>query len=437
MIEVTTKINPKESEEKLSLQKIVASEIFADVFRTTDHLTIDRLGTELEYFAASPEFNDGDKYSEVMNKLGRTSGITVIRYHTQTYAHKRLTFIFLLQKLATRCDAQTVVIVTHASKLLGKENNYLQQRIFEDAINQPYTKIQQSGCLVLATHSVTNLHPEVQKDITTGVFFRLLNAEDRDWLSVRYVLEEKLTDDVPNVSAFLKSLQREGLLFREDNLHTCDHFVPFTLDPVESIDSGEDESSSPSSDPVTLEEDQFTLLMTVLNHIQNQAVNEYTLLQYLQDLGYTTIMTVWENVCKLPYVILSDNGDNRIVSISDEGRAYCSQINTLIHQLPPPIALDSSVIDSTLRNLRDRVNQSFQNNPVEHHQLKTVIEEVTGALLNEYLRIQGVTDWCLVKKYVDLLEIEGIHPDHHIRRFALLELLYAQIEANLQNNSPP
>ena len=74
---------------------------------------------------------------------------------------------------------------------------------------------------------------------------------------------------------------------------------------------------------------------------------------------------------------------------------------------------------------------------MEHHQLKTVIGEIAGALLNEYLQIQGVTDWCLVKKYVDLLEIVGIHPDHHTQRFALLELLYAQIENNQQNNSPP
>ena len=433
MIEVANKINPKESEEEISLQKIATSEIFADVFRTTDHLTMDRLGTELEYFAASPEFNDGKKSSEVMNKLGRTPGLTVIRYPTQTYTHKRLAFVFLLQKLAARCDAQTVIIVTHASKLFGIENNHSQHRIFEEAVNQSYAKIHHSGCLVLATHSLTNLHPEVQKDISTGVFFRLLNAEDRDWLSVRYALEAKLADDVPNVSAFLKSLQREGLLFREDNIHTCDHFVPFPLDPVESIEGGEDDSTSPCSDPVTLEEAQFALLMTVLSYIQTQAVTEHTLLQYLRDLGYTTIMTDWENVCKLPFVCLSDNGDDRIVSISDEGKAYCSQIDTLIQQLPPPIALDSRAIDSTIGDLRDRVNQSFQNDPVKHHQLKTVIGEVAGGLLNEYLRTQGGIDWHLVKKYVDLLDIEGIHPDHHIQRFTLLELLYAQMEDNLQN----
>jgi predicted transcriptional regulator len=201
----------------------------------------------------------------------------------------------------------------------------------------------------------------VQKDISTGVFFRLLNAEDRDWLSIRYALEAKLADDVPNVSAFLKSLQREGLLFREDNIHTCDHFVPFTLDPVESIKGGEDRSPSLSSEPITVEEAQFALLMTVLSHIRNQAVTEYTMIQYLRDLGYTTIMTDWENVCKLPYVNLSKNGNDRIVSISDEGRAYYSHIDTLVQQLPPPIALDSRAIYSTLNDLRDRVNKLPQD----------------------------------------------------------------------------
>lgn len=432
MIEVAKKLNPKESHEELSLQKITNSEVFSDVFRTTDHLTMERLGRELEYYSASPELNDGNKYSDVINNLGRTPGITLIQFPTQTYVHKRLAFVFLLQKLAARCDTQTIVVVTHASKLFGKENDNLQQRIFEESVNQPYSKILHSGCLVLATHSVTTLHPEIQKDITTGVFFRLLNVEDRDWLSVRYTLEAKLADDVPNVSAFLKSLQGEGLLFREDNIHTCDHFVPFTLDPVESIHRGEDESPIPSLDPLSLDEVQFTLLITVLGHIQNQAVTEHTMLQYLRDLGYTIIMTDWENVCRFPYVTLSSNGNDRILSITEEGKSYYSYINTLVQQLPPPIALDSLTIDSTLKDLGDRVNQSFQNNPVEHQQLKKVIGEVAGALLNEYLRIQGITDWCLVKKYVDLLEIEGIHPNHHSQRFALLELLYAQIENNLQ-----
>ena len=431
MIE-SKKSKSKESEEEISLETIVTSDYFADVFQTTDHLTRDRLGTALEYFAASPELNDGKKYSEVMNKFGRTPGLTIIQFPTQTYAHKRLAFVFLLQKLATRCDAQTVVVVTHASKLFGRENNHsLQQRIFEEVVNESYTKLHQTGCLVLATHSLANLHPEVQKDITTGVFSKLLNAEDRDWLSVRYALDSKLAEDVPNVSAFLKSLQREGLLFREDNLHTCDHFVPFTLDPVESIEDGGDNSPSLSSSKVVLKEAQFPLLMTILSHIQTQTVSESNLLQYLQDLGFSSIMTEWENVCKLPYVSLSMNGKDQIVSISNEGRMYYSHISTLIQQLPPPIALDSRAIDSTLSDLRNRVNQSIQNNPGQHQQLRTVIEEVAGGLLNEYLSIQDGIDWHLVKKYVDLLDIEELHPDHHAQRFTLLELMYAQMEDKL------
>ncbi len=61
-----------------------------------------------------------------------------------------------------------------------------------------------------------------------------------------------------------------------------------------------------------------------------------------------------------------------------------------------------------------------------------VIGEVAGGLLNEYLRNQGGIDWQMVKKYVDLLNIEETHPDHHTQRFALLELMYAQVEDNLQ-----
>jgi hypothetical protein len=339
--------------------------------------------------------------------------------------------VFLLQKLAARCDPQTVIVVTHADKVFGMDQTHSQHQIYEEAVNQSYTKIHHSGCLVLATQSLTNLHPEVQKDITTGVFFRLLNAEDRDWLSVRYALEAKLTDDVPNVSAFLKSLQGEGLLFREDNIHTCDHFVPFLLDSGEPIEDSDHGSIPLPTDRVTLAEGQFTLLMTVLSHIQNQTVSEQRLIQYLQELGFTSIMTDWEHVQKLPYVNLSENGNDPLVSISNEGRAYYSQIDTLLQQLPPPIALDSSAIDSTLSNLRQRVNQSFQNDPAKNQQLKTVIGEVAGALLNEYIRIQGGIDWQLVKKYVDLLAIEGNHPNHHTQRFTSLERLYAQMEDKL------
>lgn len=143
-------------------------------------------------------------------------------------------------------------------------------------------------------------------------------------------------------------------------------------------------------------------------------------------------MIDWENVCKLPYVSFSKNGNDQIVSISEEGRAYYSQINSHIQELPPPIALDSYAIDLTLNDLRNRVFQSLQNDPVKHHQLKTVIEEVTGGLLNEYLSLQEGIDWHLVKKYIDLLDIEGFHPDHYIRRFMLLELMYTQMEDKLQ-----
>ena len=51
---------------------------------------------------------------------------------------------------------------------------------------------------------------------------------------------------------FLKSLQRDCLLFREDNIHACDHFVPFTTDPLTPIESGKNNSTSLYSDPGTL-----------------------------------------------------------------------------------------------------------------------------------------------------------------------------------------
>jgi hypothetical protein len=421
--------------EELSLETIMNSDVFTDISRNNDYLTLERLFTELKLFSTYPELNEGGKYTEVENSIGRTPGITVFQFPTHPYAIKRAVVAFLLQKLAFRSDSQTVVIVTHASKIFGKENIHPQRRIFEDAINQYYTKILQSGCLVLATHSVTGLHPEVQKDISTGIFFKLMDPEDRDWLTVRYDLEAKLTDNNSSVSAFLKSLQGEGLLFREDDHNTFDHFIPFTLDPIESIDIVKD-VSPPTLDILALNEEQFALLMTVLGQIQNQNVTEQAVLQYLQDLGFTNIRNDWVHFCKLPYFTLTQNGNNRVLSISVKGRAYYTHIDNIVSQLPPPISLDSLTINSTLKNLRYRAEESSQNDRVEQQRLISVIGEVAGAILNEYLRIQEIIDWRLVKRYIDLLEIEGVHPDQHIQRFELLESLFTKIEEKIRIEPP-
>lgn len=436
MMEATKELSLEESREELSLQNITKSDVFTNIFRTTDHLTIDRLGTELKLFSTSPELNDGEKDSTVVKNLGRNPGITLIQFPTQIFALKRLVFAFLLQKLAFHCDMQTVVIATHASKLLGKEYIHPHRRIFEDAINNYYTKIRQSGCLVLSTHSVSALHSEVQKDISTGIFFTLLDVEDRDWLTVKYALEAKLGVDVPNVSAFLKSLQQEGLLFREDVNTTFDHFVPFTLDPVEPGAIIKDITPSSSSlDDLVLNEKQFTWLMTMLGQLQMQEVTEQAMIQYFRDIGFTNIKDDWENLCKLPYFHRTQNGNDRILSLSSEGRVYYTHIDNLIHQLPPPISLDSHAIDSTLNKLRSCVEKSSQNNTIEQHQLKTLIGEVAGAFLNEYLQMQGVVDWPLVKKYVDLLEIVEVHPNNHPLQLELLEMLYTEIDAKIKIKS--
>lgn len=94
------------------------------------------------------------------------------------------------------------------------------------------------------------------------------------------------------------------------------------------------------------------------------------------------------------------------------------------------------IIDSTLNKLRSRVEESSQNDTIGQHQQKTLIREVAGAFLNEYLQIQGVVDWPRVKKYVDLLEIVGVHPDHHAQRFELLEMLYTEIEEKVRMKFP-
>jgi hypothetical protein len=276
---------------------------------------------------------------------------------------------------------------------------------------------------------VTILHPEMQKNISTGIFFTLLDVEDRDWVTVRYALEAKLGADVPNVSAFLKSLQQEGLLFRDDVSTTFDHFIPFTFNPMKASDTEKDIFPAPPSlDDLNLSEKQFTMLMTVLSQLQNQEVTETAMNQYLQGLGYIDVKDDWVHLCKLPYFKLIRNGNDQILSLSSEGQLYYNRIDSLIHQLPPPISLDSQTIDNTLHELRHLIEESSRNDAMEQHQLKKLIEEVAGAFLNEYLQIQEAVDWYLVRKYVNLLEIEGIHSHHHTKRLELLEMLYTEIQ---------
>lgn len=66
----------------------------------------------------------------------------------------------------------------------------------------------------------------------------------------------------------------------------------------------------------------------------------------------------WVHLCKLPYFNHIQNRNGQIVSLSSEGQMYYNRIDSLIYQLPPPISLDSQAIDSTLHELRHRVEES-------------------------------------------------------------------------------
>lgn len=172
--------------------------------------------------------------------------------------------------------------------------------------------------------------------------------------------------------------------------------------------------------------------MTVLGKLQTQEVTEQAMIQYLHGIGYTDVKDDWDHLCKLPYFDHTQNGNDYILSPCPEGQIYYTRIDTLIHQLPPPISLDSQAIDSTIDKIRHRVEESSRYDSIEQHRLKILIEEVAGAFLNDYLQIQGVIDWCLVKAYVDLLELEGVHPDHHAKRLELFETLYTEIQTKIK-----
>ncbi len=409
--------------EDYSLYNIAQSEEFSELL-DIDQVTSERLVAELKLFTSFPELNFTRFNQDYNAKIGMTKGITVIRFPYQSVVIKRVISAFLLQKVALRCDHKTIVIITDAEQLFSTVlNNNDSIRVFEEAVGQYYKKILQSGQLVLSTYSIRNLSFLIQKDINTGIFFKFINVEDREWISSRYALEQKLDD----VNAFLQSIDGEGLLFREDSPHTCDHFIPFLLNPVNDLHSTEETVISTPS-VVNISDDLFVLLMTVLGLIRKASLKENEVLRNLYAAGFMKnyIELNWRMLQHSPYLILSDINGNQTVTITQKGKEFHNNLEHIIYQLPPVLEYGLKDFINVLTNLKERGDTLTDDDSETCQQLVDDIHEFAGSLLNGHFQVQGKIDWKLFKNYLGLLDIQGYEEENQSHRFDLLETIFTK-----------
>ncbi|MHA2319611.1 MAG: hypothetical protein ACXAC6_17880 [Candidatus Hodarchaeales archaeon] len=221
----------KYTSEDFSLTNFTQSDVFTELTSEFEFSIIEHLSAELSIYAGFPHLNYLNFDQEFDLYLDPTPGVTLFHFPTQISPIKRATFAFLLQKIGMRCDSKTVVVITEASQMLSKIDEgprNISSRLYEEAIGKYCKQITRTGCLTLVTYSVTKLHPDIQEMKSTGIFAKMIDPNEREWLIRRYALNRYLED--PN--NFLQGIDGEGLLFRHDMPHTVDHYVPYTLKPI-------------------------------------------------------------------------------------------------------------------------------------------------------------------------------------------------------------
>ncbi len=200
----------------------------------------------------------------------------------------------------------------------------------------------------------------------------------------------------------------EGLLFREDSPHTCDHFIPFLLNPVNDLQSIE-EAVITTPSVVNLSDDLFVLLITVLGLIRKSPLKENEVLRNLRAAGFMKdfIESNWQMLQQSPYLVLSDIKGDQDVTITQEGKEFHNNLENIIHQLPPILEYGLKEFINVLSNLKERENTLKNDDSETCQQLVDDIHEFTGSLVNGYFQAQWRIDWKVFKNYLELLDIQG------------------------------
>lgn len=409
------------SNEKYSLVDISQSEVFHDPTSELDHTITNHLADELKFYSIIPELNYASHSTEDDNQIWTTTGIRLFQFPTQSYVVKRAIFAFLFQKIALRCDRNTAVIVTNASEIFQEEPRNSPRGIYEAALGQYYTRIVQSSCLILSTYS-TSLHSSIQKDIDTGIYYKFLNAKDREWLSLKYTLER----NIENPDEFLKNTDGEGLLFREDAPHSFDYFIPYVLGPIRGMARLENSHTS-SSPQKNLSKEHIAMLLNLLQLIREIPYETREIVHVLKNQGFKKVESNINQLRSFKYFLISENGEKKFLTISKEGITYFDKFKNQIDQLPLP--MDSRLVSFKviLTNLRERANEIEFNDLEKCQQLTTDILQFAGSLTSSYFQSQGKIDWRVFTLFLSLNEINEYDNERYLKGIDLLEHLFSKL----------
>lgn len=422
-VEAIKKIPPDE----LSLLNISKTDIFTHHLSQVDPLTLEQLSAEIKYYADYPELNSLDIEGKLDTKFDLEAGICLFQFPGQNLQVRKALLAFLLHKFANRCDENTIIVVPDSTQIFGGKDDFSSRGLYEEAIGQYYRKIVQKGCMVLATSSIVDLHPTVKKDIRTGIFFKFMDANDREWIRFNYSLDQT----IENVEGFLQGINEEGLLFRNDDPHSIYYFSPKILEPIQDLSMTYNRIHFPLQYQ-DMSNNQFALLMTSLELIRNTSLQELDLIEILHEKGFLNLVSDWKKLQSSPYIISEDNreiGSNSRISISSEGQKLFDTIHRECQRLPQPLN-SAPMLDTTQRIMNLRAREI--SNPEECNQVISDINETAGSLLSQFFELKGSINWNFFKTYLTLLEIQGCDVNKHFQRVNILESFYTQIISEKQ-----
>ncbi|MHA1227443.1 MAG: hypothetical protein ACTSPV_11925 [Candidatus Hodarchaeales archaeon] len=217
-------------EEERTLEKIVKTESFTDLISTMDQNTNERLMAEIENYANYKELNAKESTPEFETQLDENTGMMLIQFPYQSNKVKRFVAGWLLQKIAEKSNSKTVLIMTKAEEIFGEtQENYLKE-LYKETLGQYYEEIMNNSSIIIATSRPCQLTSGVRKDLDSGLFFKLNEEREREWLKQHFNLEKYLKKEEEKI--FLNDMHDEGLLIEAGNPASIELVLSQILEPV-------------------------------------------------------------------------------------------------------------------------------------------------------------------------------------------------------------
>ncbi|MHA1330709.1 MAG: hypothetical protein ACTSR2_06505 [Candidatus Hodarchaeales archaeon] len=217
-------------EEERTLDKIVKTESFTDLISTMDQNTNERLMAEIENFSNYKELNAKENTPEFETQLDENTGIMLVQFPYQSNKVKRFVAGCLLQKIAQKCNSKTILVITKAEEIFGEVQENFLKELYKETLEQYYEEIINSSSIVITTSRPSQLTTGVKKELESGLFFKLNDEREREWLKQHFNLEKYLKKE--EEKAFLNDMHDEGLLIEAGDPTSIGLVVPQKREPV-------------------------------------------------------------------------------------------------------------------------------------------------------------------------------------------------------------